>query len=181
MLAVEVGKASHVGRIRRANEDALFVGSRLFVVADGMGGHAAGAIASRTALEVLAGLDRAPVTCDALRSQVVEANRAVVAYGRTHPEGLGLGTTLAGIALIAEDEEEHWAVFHVGDSRVYEVRDSVVRQLTVDHSEVQELISAGMHRDISSRGPSASGRHRHSTCWWSPPWSVSGGSSLAMG
>ena len=144
MLAVEVGKASHVGRIRRANEDALFVGSRLFVVADGMGGHAAGAIASRTALEVLAGLDRAPVTCDALRSQVVEANRAVVAYGRTHPEGLGLGTTVAGIALIAEDEEEHWAVFHVGDSRVYEVRDSVVRQLTVDHSEVQELISAGL-------------------------------------
>lgn len=144
VLAVEVGIASHVGRVREINEDAVFAGTRLFAVADGMGGHAAGDIASRTALDVLADLDHGPLDPDTLRSRVALANATVVEYGRTHPHGAGLGTTLAGIALVAEDCVPHWAVFSIGDSRVYHLAGDIVRQVTVDHSEVEEMVAAGM-------------------------------------
>lgn len=155
VLAVEVGKASHIGCVRLVNEDAIFIGTRLFAVADGMGGHAAGDVASRTALEVLAGLDAGPVSCDGLRARVVAANEAVVQYGRSHPQGLGLGTTVAGIALITENGAPHWAVFNIGDSRVYHLGDGLVRQVTVDHSEVQELVAAGLiSRREARRHPS---------------------------
>ncbi|MEI2778253.1 MAG: protein phosphatase 2C domain-containing protein [Tetrasphaera sp.] len=144
MLAVEVGIASHVGRVREINEDAIFAGTRLFAVADGMGGHAAGDVASRTVVDVLAHLDGAPLDPGALRSRVAVANDAVLHYGRTHPQGAGLGTTLAGIALITESGVPHWAVFNIGDSRVYRLADGTVRQLTVDHSEVEEMVSGGL-------------------------------------
>lgn len=144
MLAVEVGLATHVGRVRDINEDSLFTGERLFAVADGMGGHAAGDVASRTVLEVLAHLDQGPLSPTTLRARVGDANRAVVAYGRSHPVQRGLGTTLAGIALVDEDGPPHWAVFNIGDSRVYRFSNGAVRQITVDHSEVQEMVSAGV-------------------------------------
>lgn len=144
VLAVEVGLATHVGRVREINEDSLFTGERLFVVADGMGGHAAGDVASRTALDVMSRLDEAPVSAGALRSSVATANRAVVDYGRAHPGASGLGTTLAGVALVDECGAPHWAVFSIGDSRVYRLAEGSVRQITVDHSEVQELVAAGV-------------------------------------
>lgn len=143
VLSMDVGVATHIGRIREVNEDAYYAGERLFAVADGMGGHAAGAIASRTALDVLAGADRSELTQDALRAQVRAANAAVVDYGRTHRSAAGLGTTIAGIALIDSGRAPHWAVFSIGDSRVYLHSDGTLRQLTVDHSEVEELIAEG--------------------------------------
>ncbi len=143
MLAVAVGLATHVGRVREINEDSAFTGQRVFVVADGMGGHAAGDVASRTIVEILAHLDATAVTTGDIRATVNEANRAVVEYGRDHPGERGLGSTVAGIALVAEGAP-HWAVFSIGDSRVYRLTHGVVRQITVDHSEVQELVAAGV-------------------------------------
>jgi len=144
VLSVDVGVATHIGRVREVNEDAFFAGQRVFAVADGMGGHAAGDVASRTALQVLGELDTAHISQEALRVQIRRANDAVVNYGLSHREAAGLGTTIAGIALLQAASPPHWAVFSVGDSRVYLLDHGVFRQLTIDHSEVEELVADGV-------------------------------------
>lgn len=142
-VAVTVGSATDVGCVRQVNEDASFGGGRVFLVADGMGGHAAGDVASALTVEVFATLEGEVITSEAVRGAVVRANEAVRAHAATHPESVGLGTTVAGLALL-EGPAPHWAVFNVGDSRVYLFRDGVLRQLTIDHSEVQELVDQGL-------------------------------------
>ncbi len=142
MIAVEVGAGSDVGRVRSLNEDAYHLGERIFVVADGMGGHAAGDVASRLTVQSL--VEQAPQTrtLEDLRGAITLANSAVLEHAATHPESIGLGTTLAGLLRIG-GETEHWAAFNVGDSRVYQFLEGELRQLTVDHSEVEELIALG--------------------------------------
>jgi protein phosphatase len=140
---VRAGAATDVGCVRQVNEDGWYAGCRIFVVADGMGGHAAGDVASSLTLGVFSALDSGDVTRETIRNAVRRANDAVVSYADSHPGAVGLGTTVAGIAMV-EDPVDHWVVFHVGDSRVYAFEDGVLTQLTIDHSEVAEMVGAGL-------------------------------------
>lgn len=143
-MDVNAGLASDVGRWRQINEDSGYVGSSLWVVADGMGGHAAGEVASSLALEAVRALDaRGDLTTADLHAVVAGASQAIRAYGNEHPESHGLGTTIAGVAAIDVDGPR-WAVFNVGDSRVYRFLDGRLERATVDHTEVEQLVQAGV-------------------------------------
>jgi serine/threonine protein phosphatase PrpC len=141
MLTIRCGSASDVGRLRPENQDSLFVGDRTWIVADGMGGQAAGGLASRLALESLRELDGRPNEPGTLAEAIATANESLLAEGRKHPQHHGMGTTVTGIVLLADGR---WAVLNVGDSRVYRFAAGELTQLTVDHSAVQELVEAGL-------------------------------------
>ncbi|MBX3313684.1 MAG: serine/threonine-protein phosphatase [Actinobacteria bacterium] len=128
-----------VGR-RKKNEDAYVVRGDVFAVADGMGGHARGDVAATMAVEALAGLRER-----FQRTELLEVIRRVhqeISALAADTGGLGMGTTLTGIGFESE-RPNVVLVFNVGDSRVYRLRGSELRQLTHDHSVVQELIDAG--------------------------------------
>jgi protein phosphatase len=144
---------SDAGPVRQANEDCgrLVMTARpdstdvegvLAVVADGMGGHQAGAVASRLAVEVLCRLFRGDATNagDSLREAAIEANHAIYALASEHPELQGMGTTCT--ALVIRPEGAYLA--HVGDSRVYLLRDGGLYQMTEDHTAVMDLVRGGM-------------------------------------
>ena len=129
-----------VGRVRTLNEDAWYAGERLFIVADGMGGHAAGDVASALAIAGLTPVDRQGVGRDDLEAAVLASNEAVLEHAQAHPETAGLGSTVCGLARTADG----WLAFNAGDSRCYVIERGTLRQVTVDHSEVQELIDRGL-------------------------------------
>ncbi len=137
--------ATHQGLVRPGNEDAFVCGRRVFAVADGLGGHVAGEVASRVALGPVEALDGDDRDCAglarALPQAVRDGNRAVIADAEEHPERFGMGTTLtAGVVCGAA---VHLA--HVGDSRAYLLRpDQGLRQLTTDHTPVAEAVAAGL-------------------------------------
>jgi PPM family protein phosphatase len=134
------GAATSTGRVRRVNEDSYLVLPPLFAVADGMGGHDAGEVASAVAIDVLARYARGgPLSVDAVLAALDEANRAVVGHG----EALRMGTTVTGLASLVTPAGSQLMVFNVGDSRVYRLAEDQFGQVTVDHSEVQELVLAG--------------------------------------
>ncbi|GAB3105624.1 PP2C family protein-serine/threonine phosphatase [Isoptericola nanjingensis] len=136
------GAATHQGARRRLNEDSFLARGSVFFVADGMGGHEAGEVASAAAVEALAPLGRSDVVgVDEVRCRVRAAHDAVRAI-ETAP-GRGAGTTLSGVALTDQGGEPYWLVVNVGDSRTYRVADGALEQVSVDHSEVQELVDAG--------------------------------------
>jgi PPM family protein phosphatase len=135
------GFGSHRGLRRQLNEDSLVVTGNLFAVADGMGGHEAGEVASRICVETLAsGVKqvRDDLTAERLQHLMVASDDAIrrVADSRA-------GTTLAGVAIVRELQGLYWMVFNVGDSRVYRVSEGQFSQVSVDHSEVQEMVDAG--------------------------------------
>lgn len=145
------GSATDRGRVRALNEDALLAHPPVFLVADGMGGHEAGDVASRLAVEEFAALaGRATVDPSDLHACFRSAARRIRgAFERR--EG---GTTVAGVALSEHDGAAHWLVFNVGDSRVYRWADGELAQLTVDHSVVQELVDSGaLSRDAAEQHP----------------------------
>ncbi len=134
------GAATSTGRVRRVNEDSYLVLPPLFAVADGMGGHDAGEVASAVAIDVLAEYARGgPLSVDAVLAALDEANRAVIGHGEAHR----MGTTVTGLASLVTPAGSQLMVFNVGDSRVYRLAGDQFGQLTVDHSEVQELVLAG--------------------------------------
>lgn len=138
------GAATDTGLVRRANEDAFFVGARVVAVADGMGGHLGGGTASVIAVGVcaeLAAID--PLTPGDVVTAVGRANHEVVRRAALDPSLHGMGTTLTGVAVVEVEGAPCLAVFNVGDSRVYRLEGGRMRQVTVDHSEVQELVTAG--------------------------------------
>lgn len=133
---------THPGRVRSRNEDSVLVADPVFAVADGMGGHAEGDIASAVATEALAEVARGDVT----RMAVLDAIRAAHSEisERGGKEAGGMGTTLTGLVLLgATSDEPQMLVFNVGDSRSYRLRDGSLVQLTHDHSVVQELVDSG--------------------------------------
>jgi len=135
---------SHVGQVREGNEDALLIRDSVYAVADGMGGHLAGEVASATALEPVEHLDGkvfqdATQAVTALRDAVVAANERVSKLAKDNPDYRGMGTTLT--AALVEGRRLH--VAHVGDSRAYLLRDGQFSQLTDDHTLVQHLIDEG--------------------------------------
>ena len=133
------GSRTDVGRIREHNEDSLLVVPPLFVVADGMGGHRAGEVASEIAVRTLAAAVPDEVDAMALGRAVMAANRAVI---RSAQEGVGregMGTTMTAAML----EGDHLAVAQVGDSRLYLLHDRQLQQVTRDHSLVATLVESG--------------------------------------
>jgi protein phosphatase len=138
------GSATDVGIVRGNNEDQLLVAETLFAVADGMGGHAAGEVASMAAVEALrAEYARQPHTVDGLVEAVRQANRAVWDRGSEDPSLRGMGTTLTAIALVEDQGEEHVAIANVGDSRAYLMRDGELGMLTDDHSVAEQMMREG--------------------------------------
>ncbi len=134
--------ATDQGRRRDTNQDAFLAEFPLFVVADGMGGHAGGEIASRSTIARL----QAMVTAGTVASaEIQNALELAVKDIAGHPETTdeGTGTTLTGVFLQVTDSEPQWVSLNIGDSRVYLLRGENLVQVTTDHSVVQELITAG--------------------------------------
>ena len=134
---------SHVGKVRLNNQDSGYAGEHLFVVADGMGGHAGGDVASALAIQSIAHVDRPfenPAdAAQALRDALLEANQELAETVFEHPELAGMGTTVSGFVRVGD----RLAVAHIGDSRIYRWRDGVLTQVTKDHTFVQRLVDSG--------------------------------------
>ncbi len=136
--------SSHIGRVRASNQDSGYAGTHLFLVADGMGGHAGGDVASSLATQtVTAVADERFETIDIARERLVEAVRTsaaeLVEAVRQHPDLNGMGTTVS--ALLRHNNQV--VIAHIGDSRVYRFRDGVLEQITTDHTFVQKLVETG--------------------------------------
>ena len=134
------------GAVRRVNEDSFLVAPPLFVVADGMGGHAFGDRASQASIAAFAGKfdEGGPASAQAVLDTIAAANEAVLALS-DGAEGALSGTTLTGVAFvdIGASHNYHWMAFNVGDSRTYSWDGRSLAQVSVDHSAVQELIDLG--------------------------------------
>jgi PPM family protein phosphatase len=152
MRQVEVhhGARTDVGLVREVNEDSFLASPPVFVVADGMGGHDGGDVASRIVVEEFARLadDGYDPTRggDVVSATLRESQRRIREYG---PHGLGdgsgqeyAGTTVAA-ALLVDDGGPRWLLVNLGDSRIYRLTDDRLEQVSVDHSVVQELVDAG--------------------------------------
>lgn len=152
MLTLSWGAATDVGRVRQLNEDSMWASATLFVVADGMGGHAAGEVASALAIsEVRRIAELSPLHAEDITTAIWRANESILAAGKERGDRYGLGTTVTGLGIVSAGGSDHWAVFNVGDSRVYRFADNLLSQLTIDHSEVQELIASGQLRRDQAR------------------------------
>ena len=137
-----IATATHVGRTREQNEDAVYpaedqtaAGPVVVAVADGMGGHAAGEVASALAIDGAISEEEASA-----ENRVIAANEAVLAASAENPEYLGMGTTLTLGVFWPDGRME---LGHVGDSRAYLLRNERLTQLTIDHTFVRELIAQG--------------------------------------
>ncbi|MGI8876574.1 MAG: Stp1/IreP family PP2C-type Ser/Thr phosphatase [Egibacteraceae bacterium] len=158
-LRFTVHAATDKGRVREGNEDSHYAGSTVFAVADGMGGHVAGEVASQRALEPVEELNGSQFAAaeDAQRALVdaiTQANRSVIADAAADPGLSGMGTTLT--AVMVRNGRLHLA--HVGDSRAYLLRSGdVISQLTTDHTLVEQLIREGrIARDEAATHPQRS-------------------------
>lgn len=137
------GLDTHTGYRRRHNEDSLVAKPPIFAVADGMGGHSAGDVASKAVVTRLGEASAGEVTSAEVIDAALKAATDDISLAADHSH-LGVGTTVTGAALMAKDGVPHWAIFNVGDSRVYLSENRKLNQVTVDHSVVQELVDAGM-------------------------------------
>lgn len=141
-LELSWAAGTDTGRRREVNQDAVLAAFPLFVVADGMGGHLGGEIASASTVERLrAVVEGGSVSTKNIEKALSRAVKDIVAHPETTDEGTG--TTLTGVYLETQTEEPHWVTLNIGDSRVYLLRDGEIVQVTTDHSVVQELITAG--------------------------------------
>ncbi len=143
VIALSWGIATDIGHRRSHNEDSLVAAHTVFAVADGMGGHAAGDVASKAVVTRLAekaeaGFMTAESIMEALTSATDDLSHVA------DEKKLGIGTTATGIAMTMHGGHPYWVVFNVGDSRVYLFEHNELSQLTTDHSVVQELVSAGL-------------------------------------
>ncbi len=140
-MRLVIGSGTDVGLVRQGNEDAYIVQEPLFGVADGMGGHSAGDVASGTAVQTIqSGVERSfPHDTEALAVLVREANEAIWDRSSQDASLRGMGTTCT--LVLIEDEEAHLA--HVGDSRAYVWRDGELTQVTRDHTLVDRMVSEG--------------------------------------
>jgi serine/threonine protein phosphatase PrpC len=153
-LRLEAGAASHAGQVREANEDVfgIFLDERLFVIADGMGGRAAGEVAARIAVDALEAFCREnrtsapeswPFPMDARFSRQVNllrvglkvANQKIREESRKDPAWYRMGATIAALTL----DDDHLVAAHAGDVRIYRIRSGVASRLTRDHSIIEEM------------------------------------------
>lgn len=144
------GTATDTGAVRRHNEDSLLASPPIFLVADGMGGHDAGDVASAMVVASFAGLlGRPMVSEEDVRQAVVHARQSVTEYFEL--SGRSGGSTLTGIAVSSVDGEAAVVVVNIGDSRTYRLSGGVLEQLSKDHSTVQELVDSGAIQPIEAR------------------------------
>jgi len=136
-MKVSVGAATDIGQVREGNEDSFLVVAPLYAVADGMGGHRGGEVASSLALETVQGMFERHE--GSLADQVVEANRAVFDRSQNDRSVSGMGTTLT--AALVDGSRVH--LVHVGDSRAYLLRGGELAQLTEDHTLVHRMVMEG--------------------------------------
>lgn len=144
MIRVETGAATSAGRVRTVNEDDYVAAPPVFVVADGMGGHAAGEVASGLAtaeFRTLAG--QAQLSAADVQRVLDQAHDRICWRAEAEPDRRGMGTTVTGLVGVQQAGTDHWLVFNVGDSRVYRFAGGSLTQLSTDHSEVEELVGAG--------------------------------------
>ncbi len=149
-MQIRVGARTDVGIVRQGNEDNFFAEADaargVFVVADGMGGHAAGEVASEMAVQIIA-RTLLPLTCvkskgarDAVQQSLKDANRAIYERMLAETDKQGMGTTASVLVLC----DHGYLIGQIGDSRIYLLRDGALTQLTKDHSYVQEQVDAGL-------------------------------------
>jgi PPM family protein phosphatase len=160
-VILRYGARSDRGTVRPANQDSLYAGPRLLVVADGMGGMAAGDLASRLAIAALAPVDRIAVArsaedptdtvVDSLQAAAEDANRRIHREVAANPALEGMGTTLTAVLLAGGKI----SMVHVGDSRAYRLRDGELHQITKDDTYVQMLLDEG------AIGPDQAAVHPH--------------------
>jgi protein phosphatase len=164
MTQLRAGSASDIGRLRQSQQDSLVVdeGKSLFGVADGMGGHRGGEVASQVAVETLQA-EFGDARLDALVHAVEAANDAVVRRADGDPDLRGMGTTVCAMALVREEDEDRIGIVNVGDSRFYLLKHNGDRidQISEDHSLVETLVRQGQlseddavnhpHRNILTR------------------------------
>ena len=143
----ETSARSAVGLVRQGNEDSAFISPQLIAVADGMGGHAAGEVASRIAVQVLQRLaptltatdvDEDSVS-DLLMHSLHSIDADIAAVTEEEIEKRGMGTTLTALLI----RDKYVSLLHVGDSRCYRLRGNTLEQLSNDHTVVQELLDQG--------------------------------------
>ena len=166
MIRLEAAQATDRGRRREKNEDSMLAEGGLFAVADGLGGHQGGEVASALAVEVLAAQVQTAVearagdrrrhrfarrsqqsaapTVEELVNAVDRANEEILAKSTSSHELAGMGTTLCALAVVEHEHRKALAVVNVGDSRVYRCDDSGLHRLTEDHTVVQEMVKAGV-------------------------------------
>jgi len=134
---------SHTGKVRSNNQDSGYSGANLFAVADGMGGHAGGDVASSIAIQRLEPLDQSFPDVDeaqaSLQAAVTTAAGDLIRAAKERPELAGLGTTVSAIIMV----DDHAVIGHIGDSRIYLYRDDELTQITADHTFVQRLVDSG--------------------------------------
>jgi len=135
--------ASDVGKIRSSNQDSGYAGVNLFLVADGMGGHAGGDIASAITAQHVALADEPAESAEQAEQRLIDfiwqANEKLGISVAEHPDLSGMGTTFSGILVHGTKV----SIGHIGDSRVYLARDGIVKQITSDHTFVQRLVDTG--------------------------------------
>jgi protein phosphatase len=146
-----VYKATHVGKVRKNNEDSItIIEPETFVVADGMGGQAAGEVASQMLVTItIKYLSEvtAPFNEDILKTAILKSNAAILNAAENNPSQRGMGTT----ATILHIYENRAYFAHVGDSRLYRLRNNNFEQMTQDHSYVEELVRAGEITEAEAR------------------------------
>lgn len=135
--------SSHIGKVRASNQDSGSVGRHLYVVADGMGGHAGGDVASAIAVQHLYGLDHPYDSVEAAREElfrsILSAGNELTQAVVEHPELTGMGTTVSAMIRV----KSAMVIGHIGDSRIYRLREGVLEQITADHTFVQRLVDSG--------------------------------------
>ncbi|AGW40311.1 protein phosphatase [Leifsonia xyli subsp. cynodontis DSM 46306] len=143
MAANRAAAVSHVGKIRSNNQDSGYAGRDLFVVADGMGGHAGGDVASAIAVGRIREADRDYASASeaefALQSALIAANSLLAETVFEHPELTGMGTTVSAMIRVGDQI----ALAHIGDSRIYLFRAGELKQVSTDHTFVQRLVDSG--------------------------------------
>lgn len=141
-LMLHYAARSHVGLVRAKNDDSAYVGRYLAVVADGMGGHAGGDVASASTVLDLIHLDRSDYDGDAgthLADEIQSANSLLSELVQVNPKLAGMGTTVTSLLM----DGDRLAYAHIGDSRAYRLKDGVYEQMSTDHTFVQRMIEEG--------------------------------------
>lgn len=147
MIRIQSAAATHVGQVRENNQDRALVSGQLAAVADGMGGHAGGDKAAALAIAELSGVS-GTISDKSLIKVVQAANKRIFKVALA-PELRGMGTTM--VAAIVDNDTELMSMVNVGDSRGYQLRDGVLRQVTDDHSLVKDLLRAGRLTEEEAR------------------------------
>ena len=143
-MKLKWGASTDVGMVRQQNEDSYLAEENLYVVADGMGGHNAGEVASALAVTTLKAGARSGIdSVERFRELVQQANTAIYTASLDDSTQSGMGTTLTALSIVA-GEEPRVLVANVGDARTYMWRNGALTRLSVDHSYVQELVNEGI-------------------------------------